>query len=137
MCKRVDLMAFHNKILSALRKAKSFLETSIDVGARKNLELFKDAIWHAAAELEYALFFFSIKFQNENQLQKWKVNPKFKGTDLTSMLKEARELLSEAEKSTVNGNMLEAYENAYLARHYVLKIQGNLAKEKGKASKKK
>ena len=129
-------MSFHNKILNALKTAKNFLET-LDAKTKKNAEAFRNAIWRVAAELEYALFFFSIMFQNENQVQKWKVNPKSKGADLNFMLKEAQKLLSEAEKSAVNGGMLEAYKNAYIARHYVLKIQGELDKEKSKGSKKK
>jgi len=55
---------------------------------------------------------------------------------LNSMLNKTQELLSEAEK-LVGENMLEAYKNAYLARHYMLKIQGEIAKKKREKSSKK
>ena len=130
-------MSFQDKILTALKTAKSHLENSVGAEAKNDEELFKNAIWHAAAELEYVLFFFSMIFENESQRQKWKVNPKLKKADLNSMLNKTQELLSEAEK-LVGENMLEAYKNAYLARHYMLKIQGEIAKKKkDEASKKK
>jgi len=133
---KVDSMSFEDKILTALKTAKRHLENSMVAKTRKNGELFKNAIWHAAAELEYALFFFSMIFENESQRQKWKANPKLKKADLNSMLNKTQELLSEAEK-LVGENMLEAYKNAYFARHYMLKIQGDLAKKKREKSSKK
>jgi len=133
---KVDAMSFQDKILTALKTAKNHLENSMTAKTKNNEELFKNAIWHAAAELEYALFFFSMIFENESQRQKWKANPKLKKADLNSMLNKTQELLNEAEK-LVGENMLEAYKNAYLARHYMLKIQGDLAKKKREKSSKK
>ena len=133
---KVDSMSFQDKILNALKTAKNYLENSMTAKTKNNEELFRNAIWHAAAELEYALFFFSMIFENESQRQKWKANPKLKKADLNSMLNKTQELLSEAEK-LVGENMLEAYKNAYLARHYMLKIQGDIAKKKREKSSKK
>ena len=121
-------MNFHNKISKALKKAKKYLESSIRT--KENEESFKKDIWHAAAELEYALFFFSIKFSDEIKRHKWRVNPKSKGVDLNLMLSMAEKFLSSAEKYVHSEDMLEAYKNAYLARNYMLKIQGALAKKK-------
>jgi len=135
MCKRVGSMSFHSKILNALKKAKKYLKSSIRT--KENAESFKKAIWHAAAELEYALFFFSIKFSDENKRHNWRVNPRSKESDLNLMLSMAEKFLSSAEKCVLSEDMLEAYKNAYLARNYMLKIQGALAKKKSDASKKK
>jgi hypothetical protein len=46
-------------------------------------------------------------------------------------------LLNEAERFVVNERLLDAYKSAYIARHYILKVQEDLAKKKREMLKKK
>lgn len=126
-------MAVNEKVLRALRTATNYLEKSIEAFNQKNEVSFADNFWHVAAELEYALFLFSITFQNENS-HSWKPNPE--KTDTKSVLEEVQNLLSEAEKSAVNEKLLESYKSAYIARHYIRKVQEDLAKKKREKLKK-
>jgi len=124
-------MAINEKISKALKSATTHLENSILASNKKDENSFADNIWHVAAELEYTLFLFSITFQNERDLSRWKPNLELKNeTGLMSM--DVQNLLNETEKSVVNEKLLDAYKSAYIARHYVLKVQEDLAKKKRK-----
>ncbi|MDI6805771.1 MAG: hypothetical protein QMD20_03790 [Candidatus Bathyarchaeia archaeon] len=131
----VETMNVNEKILETLKNAKDYLEKSMTALNNKNDNLFADGIWSFAAELEYALFLFFITLQNENNKTHWKPNPK--KIDVMPSLSEVQSLLKEAEGFMANGKLLEAYKNVYVARHYTLKIQDDLAKKKREALKKK
>jgi len=130
-------MTVDEKVLKALKAAITYMENSILALNKKDENSFDDNIWHVAAELEYALFAFSITFQNETNVSKWKPNPEFKKLDTNSVMAEVRNLLNKAEKYMTNQKLLDSYKNAYIARHYVLKVQEDLAKKKREAFKKK
>ncbi|MEM3641607.1 MAG: hypothetical protein QXH37_06785 [Candidatus Bathyarchaeia archaeon] len=131
----VETMSVNEKILRSLKNAEGYLEKSMTALNNKNDTLFADSLWHFAAELEYALFLFSITLQSENNGAHWKPNPK-KG-DAVPNLGEVQNLLNEAERFMADGKLLEAYKNVYLARHCTLKIQEDLAKKRREALKKK
>jgi len=124
-------MAINEKISKALKSATTHLENSILASNKKDENSFADNIWHVAAELEYTLFLFSITFQNERDLSRWKPNLELKN-ETGLMLMDVQNLLNETEKSVVNEKLLDAYKSAYIARHYVLKVQEDLAKKKRK-----
>ncbi|MEM2994805.1 MAG: hypothetical protein QXI91_02150 [Candidatus Bathyarchaeia archaeon] len=119
-------MAANEKVLKALKTAANYLEKSILAFNQKDEASLSNGLWHVAAELEYALFLFSITFQNENAVL-WKSNPE--RTDINPTLEEVQALLSEAEKLVVDGRLLESYKNVYVARNYVRKVQEILAKK--------
>jgi len=129
-------MAAKEKISKGLKSATTHLENSILALNKKDEDSFADSLWHVAAELEYTLFLFSITFQNEEDLSKWKPNPEPK-IETGSTLMGAQNLLKEAEKFVMNERLLDAYKSAYVARHYVLRVQEDLAKKKRKMLKKK
>jgi len=104
---------------------------------KKDDDLLTDSVWHAAAELEYALFLFSMTVQNEIDKSKWKLNPKLKKVEVGPTLVTVQDLLNEAEKCTENEKLLDAYKSAYIARNYMLKVQKDFAKKKREALKKK
>ena len=131
----VETMSVNEKILKALKNANGYLEKSMTALKNKNDTLFSDSLWHFAAELEYALFLFSITLQGEKNGAHWKINPK--KIDVIPNLGEVQNLLNEAERFMADGKFLEAYKNVYVARHYTLKIQEDLAKKKREALKKK
>jgi len=130
-------MTIDEKISNALKSATTHLEYSIMALNRKDDNSFADSLWHTAAELEYMLFLLSIKFSNESDLSRWKPNPELKKIETDSMLLNARDLLNEAKRYVADEKLMDTYKNAYIARHYVLKVQEDLAKKKREMLKKK
>jgi hypothetical protein len=130
-------MMINEKVSNALRSATTHLENSMVALNKKDENSFADSLWHVAAELEYALFLFSITFPNESNLSSWKRNPELKKIETASMLAEMKNLLNEAERFVVEERLLDAYKSAYVARHYVLTVQEDLAKKKREMLKKK
>lgn len=137
MLKRVETMTTNRKMLKALKSAVTYLDSSIVAMDKKDDNLLTDSVWHAAAELEYALFLFSMTVQNEIDKSKWKLNPKLKKVEVGPTLVTVQDLLNEAEKCVKNEKLLDAYKSAYIARNYMLKIQKDFAKKKREALKKK
>ncbi len=130
-------MTANDKILKSLKSTVTYLENSIMALDKKDENSFANNIWQVAAELEYMLFLFSMKFQDEIDQLKWKPKPELKKAETGPMLVEVQNLLNEAEKCMENEKSVDAYKNAYIARHYVLKVQESLAKKKREALKKK
>ncbi len=130
-------MAANEKISKALKSAMAYLENSMLALNKKDENSLMDSVWHVAAELEYALFLFSITFQGESDRSKWKLNPKLKKVEVGPALIAVQNLLDEAENCMADGKLLDAYKSAYIARHYILKVQGDFAKKKREAFKKK
>jgi len=130
-------MVVNEKILNALKLATNHLENSMLAFNKKDENLFADSLWHTAAELEYTLFLLSMKFSDESDLSKWKPNPELKKVETSSMLAEAKDLLNKAETYMANEKSMDVYKSAYVARHYILKVQEDLAKKKRDMLKKK
>jgi len=130
-------MTANRKMLKALKSAITYLDSSMLAMDKKNDNLLMDSVWHAAAELEYALFLFSMTAQNEIDKSKWKLNPKLKKVEVGPTLVTVQDLLNEAEKCIENEKLLDAYKSAYIARNYMLKVQKDFAKKKREALKKK
>ena len=131
-------MATNEKISKALKSVITHLDNSmLIINKKKDDSLLEDSVWHVAAELEYALFLFSITVQNEIDKSKWKLNPKLKKVEVGPTLVTVQNLLNEAEKCIENEKLLDAYKSAYIARNYMLKIQKDFTKKKREALKKK
>ncbi len=130
-------MAVDPKILKALKSAKTKLDTSLNAENEKARNPVEDAVWRAAAEVEYALFLFSIAVEEEIKRSKWKIDPKLKKAEVKPILAEAQGLLEKAEKHVENEDLINAYKNASIARDYLLRIQKRFAKEKREAMKQK
>lgn len=128
-------MATNEKISSALKSAATYLESSIRALTKKDECSLLDNVWHLAAELEYALFMFSITFQEEKDKPKWRSNPRLKKVEVDSALVTVQDLLKEADKHMNEENLLETYQKVDVARHYVLKAQGDFARKKREALK--
>ncbi|MEM3618581.1 MAG: hypothetical protein QXK47_05870 [Candidatus Bathyarchaeia archaeon] len=124
-------MASNDKILKALESAANYLEKSISALSSGDEDYFSEYFWHVAAELEYAIFMFSITFQEENvDKSKWKPNPDIKKDDIHNVLDEVRSLLDNAKRLLISGKVLDAFKDVYVARHCVFAIEENLAKKK-------
>jgi hypothetical protein len=127
-------MAANEKILLALKSAATYLENSIRAFAKKDENYLMDNVWHVAAELEYTLFLFSIAFEEADKL-KLRSNPRLKKVELDSALVTVQKLLKEVFKHMKEKNLLEAYKEANMARHYMLKVQRDFARKKREALK--
>lgn len=130
-------MTTNEKILESLKSAVTYLGNSMLALNKKDENSFSYNIWHVAAELEYALFMFSITFQNESSRFEWKPNPELKKTETDSVLFTVQNLINESEKCVTDGKLFDAYKSVYIARRYVLRVQEDLAKKKREALKKK
>jgi hypothetical protein len=128
-------MAANEKILTALKSVATYLENSIRALTEKDENSLIYNVWHVAAELEYALFLFSITFQEEADKPKWRSNPRLKKVEVDSALVTVQDLLKEIDKHMKEKNLLEAYKEANIARHYVLSVQRDFARKKREALK--
>jgi hypothetical protein len=133
--KKAEMMAATEKLLKALESATRYLEDSLSALSRDD-KAFADSVWHVAAELEYALFLFSLMFKGEVDASKWKPNTEAKKLGANEMLATVGELLGESKKALVGNDLMGAYKCAYMARHHVFRIQEDFARKKREASKK-
>ena len=63
--------------------------------------------------------------------------PKLKKSELGPILVTVQDLLNDTEKCMKNEKLLDAYKNAYIARHFMLKVQKEFSRKKREALKKK
>lgn len=123
------MMTLTEKVLNALESAENHLKKSL-LTFNKDEGTFADSIWHVAAELEYALFLFSLMSDGEYDKVEWKPNPESQGIEADDVLAKVMELIRESKKALANKNLIDAHKYAYTARQYIFKIQGNPAKKK-------
>jgi hypothetical protein len=135
--KRVETLATNEKILKALKSAAEYLDNSIVSLSRKEEGEFADNLWHVAAELEYATFLFSIQLGDESDLSRWRPKPEPGKMEAAPVLMKVQDLIKEAEGHLQNRRLREAYQGAYVARHYALGVQEDFAKKKREALRKK
>jgi len=130
-------MTANEKIQKAVDGASACLKESIAELSKKNEESFADRVWHVGAELEYALFLYSMMFPDESTFSKRKPNPELKNVETATILNDCQELLDDAGKQLAKGKLKESYKTAYTARNYILKVQEDIAKKKREALKQK
>ena len=128
-------MATDAKISKALKSAATYLENSVRALNKKDGNSLMDSVWHLAAELEYALFMFSMALEDEKDKPKWRSNPRLKKIGVGSVLVVVQDLLKEVDKHMKEENLLEAYKKTDVARRYVLKVQRDFARKKREALK--
>jgi tRNA G37 N-methylase Trm5 len=127
-------MSMNRKILTAITSALNYLESSMGALSNKDEDSFAKGVWHVVAELEYALFLFSIVLQN-SVAPKPKADPNLKNAEVNQIIADANQFLKDAETLVKDGKLLEAHENVRSARNYILKVQEALSKRKREASK--
>lgn len=129
-------MAFNDKISKALASALYHADKSISALKSGDEKAFSNDLWHVAAELEYALFLFSLTLKNERNVQMPKPNPNPKDLQTDHIMLKVKELIEEAQNLLKSGDLPNAHKNAYQARHYIFKLQENMGKEKRGARRK-
>lgn len=126
---KVEESAYSEKITRALTSCQAYLEKSI-AAAKGVSEEYDISVWHAAAELEYALFLFSLKNANSDVTPKWKTESTDRSDPPAKLLQKAQVLVAKSRTSGISGKWLEAYKGAFAARHILLRIQRESAKKK-------
>ena len=123
-------MTLEKKITKAVLSAMKHLENSRKSITENNENVLANHVWKASAEVEYALFLFSILQQNEHQNHSWKVDLKSKQLEVAPVIMSTQELLKKAKISFENGDLLEAHKKIWIARGYLLKVQNFLEKKR-------
>jgi len=123
-------MALEEKITKAVLSAMKYLEDSRKSITENNENALMNQVWKASAELEYALFLFSVLQQKEDQRHSWKLDLESKQIEVTPLITSTQELLREAKTSFENSDLLEAHKKTWMARGYLLKVQEFLEKKR-------
>ena len=87
-------------------------------------------VWQTAADLEYALFLFSIMQQDEAQRSSWKLRLPSKNDEIKPLLVAAKAALDTAEQEIKKQNLLEAHKRTWEARGYLLRIHDFFEKKR-------
>ncbi|MEM2093120.1 MAG: hypothetical protein QW056_05875 [Candidatus Bathyarchaeia archaeon] len=125
-------MSIQEKISKALSTAMQYLEDALSTD-NKDVEALENDVWHIASELEHALLLFSLKFEDNNPSE-WISNlPRKKETRET--LTSVYELIKQSINALTKGDLLDAYREAYAARHYIFLLQEEGSKKKRKRQK--
>lgn len=128
-------MSVSDKVLTAITSALNYLGNSLTALNKGDHDVFAKNVWHVVAELEYALFLFSIIIQNEIT-SKPKTDPNPKKVELNQMLGDVSRFLESAKTFVETGKFLDAYEDVRNARNYALKVQEEFSKRKREESRK-
>lgn len=127
-------MEHQQKITEAIKSAISHLESSMKALVNRDENGVAGSVWRAAADLEYANFLFSI-IQGESESRSWKLDLGSKQVEIGPLLVSAQDLLKEAESGLDVNELHEAYKKTWMARGYLLKVQGILEKRRKKGEK--
>jgi len=127
-------MEYQQRIIEAVKSAINHLERSVKALMDRDEKGVVTSVWRAAADLEYANFLFSI-MQDESGSRSWKVDLGSKQMEIGPLLVSAQDLLKEAESGLNINELHEAYRKTWIARGYLLKVQGILDKRQKKGEK--
>ncbi len=128
-------MFSNEKIMNSLKSALAHIENVLTALTKTNENMFDNSLWHVGAELEYALLLFSMTSKSEKEGFQLKKHSELKNIEAGQLLVRAQILLKEAEGFMTNRKLLDAYRSTYEARHYVLRLQEDLAKRKREVHK--
>ena len=109
------------KISKTVTAALTYIEDSREAHAKSDENKVIDMTWHAASDLEYGLFLFSLLHQDETRSSSWKL-PSSKQPEIESLLASSQNLLREAAESLEADDHREAYKKTWIARGQLLRI---------------
>ena len=116
----------YEKLISTVNSAAEILENSRDVDIKNEKQLEK-LVWKVSAELEYALFLFSVLHPNKLKAPK-KLDAKTKSLDIESTLALVQNLLNEVREALKRKEELEAYQRTWTAREHLFRVKGEIEK---------
>lgn len=109
------------KIVWAITSAIKDFENSMKALVEKD-EKAMDSIWEASAELEYALFLFSLVQKEEVERSSWKLDLPSKQVEVRPILVSAQDLLKEAKICMDIGELGKAHKKTWIARGLLLAV---------------
>jgi len=127
-------MEHQQKIIEVIRSAISHLESSMKALVNRDENGVVDLVWRAAADLEYANFLFSVT-HGEPESRSWKLDLRSKQVEIGPLLVSAQDMLKEAQRGLDSSELHEAYKKTWMARGYLLRVQGILEKRREKGEK--
>ncbi len=125
-------------ILYAITSAVNHLENSMKALLEKNEEELMKKLWRPLADLEYALFLFSLRQQDEplgslrEHAQLDRLSKKF---EIAPSLALAKDLLKKAKESFEADKINEAHQKTWLARGHLLRVHEFFEKKQRKGKK--
>lgn len=122
-------------ILEALTSAINYLEDSMRALVEKDEKKLVKFVWKASADLEYALFLFSLTQQDETESSSWKLDPRSKQVEIGPSLMLAQDLLKEAKHGFEADELREAYKKTWMARGHLLRVHDFFEKKRRKGEK--
>ncbi len=126
---KVEELAYGEKIAKALISCEAYLDKSI-AALKSACEELDSWTWHAAAELEYALFLFSLRNADEDVTLKWRAESPEGSRSPAELLNIVQNLVVHSRESAASGSWLQARKYAYAARNVLLRIQREYARKK-------
>jgi HSP90 family molecular chaperone len=126
---KVEELAYGEKIAKALTSCEAYLEKSV-VAVKSMCEESDNWVWHAAAELEYALFLFSLRNSDEDVTSEWKNGSHDRSGSTAKLLNTVQDLIARSKESVASGSWLKAHKYAYVAQSALLRIQREHTRKK-------
>lgn len=123
------------KIIESIASAINHLEDSMKALAKKDEKNLVNHVWRAGADLEYALFLFSLMHQNESESSSWKIDSHSKQVEISSTLSSVQDLLREVKDNMEAGELLDAHKKTWTARGYLLRVHGIFEKKRKEQQK--
>jgi hypothetical protein len=124
-----ERLIYTYKMAKAFASCEAYLEKSMAALERGRGEP-DNFMWHAAAELEYVLFLFSLKDANENVPLKWKTESLSGRGSAAKLLSAVQSLVARSKETIALGNWRQARRYAYSARNILLRIQREHSKKR-------
>jgi hypothetical protein len=118
------------KIIESVTSAINHLVGSMKALAKKDEKNLVNLVWRAGADLEYALFLFSLMHQNESESSSWKIDSHSKQLEISSILSSVQNLLREANDNMRAGELPDAHKKTWMARGYLLKVHDTFEKKR-------
>ncbi|TEU05136.1 hypothetical protein E3I90_04965 [Candidatus Bathyarchaeota archaeon] len=118
------------KIIESIASAVNHLEGSMKALAKKDEKNLVNLVWRAGADLEYALFLFSLMHQNESESSSWKIDSHSKQVEISSILSSVQNLLREAKDNMKAGELFDAHKKTWTARGYLLRVHDTFEKKR-------
>jgi hypothetical protein len=126
-------LIYTEKMAEAFASCEVYLEKSIAAleGGRGDPD---NMMWHAAAELEYVLFLFSLKDTDKDVTLKWKTESHSRRDSTAKLLSSVQDLVVQSKETIAFGNWQQARRYAYSARNILLRIQREYSRKKRESS---
>lgn len=118
------------ELIKLLKEATNTLEEAMRACVNKKERELEQKVWRAASDIEYVTFLLSLRKRSgdESWKKEWK---KTDDMDTGPALLAAQDLLKEALEHMASDKE-EAYRRTWIARGYVLDVQGKLEKSRSK-----